>query len=113
VIVENGSVKLKTLDIKCKCGFSHNTKDITTQSGEQRIINEMRCYKLEIIGQQPAMQGTLGQSVASQSQVVFQQQPGNVLGGPQTPPYNPHMPFPPQVDAQGNPINQNDDDLPF
>lgn len=113
VIVENGSVKLKTLDIKCKCGFSHNTKDITTQSGEQRIINEMRCYKLEIIGQQPAMQGTLGQAVASQSQAVFQQQPGNVLGGPQTPPYNSHMPFPPQVDAQGNPIHQNDDDLPF
>lgn len=116
VVVENGSVKLKTLDIKCKCGFSHNTKDITTQSGEQRIINEMRCYKLEIIGQQPAMQGTLGQAVASQSQAVFQQQPGNVLGGPQTSPYNSHMPFPPQVDNFGypiQPVNPGDDDLPF
>ena len=111
VVVENGSVKLKTLDIKCKCGFSHNTKDITTQSGEQRIINEMRCYKLEIVVQQPAMQGTLGQAVASQSQVVFQQKPGNVLGGPQTPPYNP-----PQTDNFGYPIqphNPEDDDLPF
>jgi hypothetical protein len=103
VVVENGSVKLKTLDIKCKCGFSHNTKDITTQSGEQRVINEMRCYKLEIVGQQPAMQGTLGQTVASQSQAVFQQQPGNV-------PYNP------QTDNFGYPIqtiNPGDDDLPF
>lgn len=106
VVVENGSVKLKTLDIKCKCGFSHNTKDITTQSGEQRVINEMRCYKLEIVGhaqtQQPAQQS--------------QQQPGNVLGGPQTPPYNPQMPFPPQVDNFGYPIqphNPEDDDLPF
>ena len=102
VVVENGSVKLKTLDIKCKCGFSHNVKDITTQSGEHRAINEVRCYKLEIASQQqpaPAPQ--------------YQQQPGNVLGGPQTPPYNPQQPFPPQVDAQGNAINPNDDDLPF
>ena len=49
VVVENGSVKLKVLDIKCKCGFSHNVKDITTKSGEQLTINEMKCYKLEII----------------------------------------------------------------
>ena len=106
VVVENGSVKLKTLDIKCKCGFSHNTKDITTQSGEHRVINEMRCYKLEIIGQ------TQQHAPAPQSQ----QQPGNVLGGPQTPPYNPHTPFPPQVDNFGYPIQPSkpeDDDLPF
>jgi len=60
VVVENGSVKLKVLDIKCKCGFSHNVKDITTKSGEQLTINEMKCYKLEIAGhaqtQQPAPQ---------------------------------------------------------
>lgn len=93
VVMENGSVKLKTLDIKCKCGFSHNTKDITTQSGEQRVINEMRCYKLEIAGhaqtQQPAQQ--------------YQQQPGNVLGGPQTDNFG----YPIQT------INPGDDDLPF
>jgi hypothetical protein len=66
----------------------------------------MRCYKLEIVGQtqQPAP--------APQSQ----QQPGNVLGGPQTPPYNQHTPFPPQVDNFGypiQPVNPGDDDLPF
>ena len=104
VIVENGSVKLKTLDIKCKCGFSHNVKDVARRDGSgTATLNEMRCYKLEIIGQAQVQQP------APQSQ----QQPGNMLGGPQTPPYNPHMPFPPQVDAQGNPIHQNDDDLPF
>lgn len=101
VVVENGSVKLKTLDIKCKCGFSHNVKDIERKDGSgTATINEMRCYKLEIVGQQPAPQ--------------YQQQPVNVLGGPQTPPYNPQMPFPPQVDANGNPVNNNEnDDLPF
>ena len=106
VIVENGSVKLKTLDIKCKCGFSHNVKDVARRDGSgTATLNEMRCYKLEIIGQAQAQQP----APAPQ----YQPQPGNVLGGPQTPPYNPHMPFPPQVDAQGNPIHQNDDDLPF
>lgn len=96
VVVENGSVKLKVLDIKCKCGFSHNVKDVTRKDGSgTATINEMRCYKLEIAGQSQA------------------QQPGNVLGGPQTPPYNPQMPFHPQVDAQGNAINSNDDGLPF
>lgn len=105
VIVENGSVKLKTLDIKCKCGFSHNVKDVARRDGSgTATLNEMRCYKLEIIGQ--------AQQPAPQSQ----QQPGNVLGGPQTPPYNPQQPFPPQVDNFGypiQPINPGDDDLPF
>lgn len=56
VVVENGNVKLKVLDIKCKCGFSHNTRDITTKSGEQLTINDMKCYKLEIAGQQQQAQ---------------------------------------------------------
>ena len=106
VVVENGSVKLNVLDIKCRCGFSHGVKDVNRKDGSGVItMNELKCYKLEIAGQQqptPTPQ--------------YQQQPGNVLGGPQTPPYNPQTPFPPQVDAQGNPItNQggNYDDLPF
>ena len=48
-IIENGSVKLKTLDIKCRCGFSHNVKDVQKKDGSGTVtINEMRCYKLEI-----------------------------------------------------------------
>jgi hypothetical protein len=104
VVVENGSVKLKTLDIKCKCGFSHNVKDVARRDGSgTATLNEMRCYKLEIVGQtqQPAP--------APQSQ----QQPGNVLGGPQTPPYTSRQPFPPQVDANGNPTGEKKDGLPF
>lgn len=107
VVVENGSVKLKTLDIKCKCGFSHNVKDVARRDGSgTATLNEMRCYKLEIIGQAQTQQ-PVPQS---------QQQPGNVLGGPQTPPYNSQQPFPPQVDNFGypiQPINPGDDDLPF
>lgn len=76
VVVENGNVKLKVLDIKCRVGFSHNTKDITTQNGEQRTINEMRCYKLEVI-QMPS--GNTDGASAQQPQMPFgapQQQGG-------------------------------------
>ena len=58
-VIENGSVKLKVLDIKCRCGFSHSVKDITKKDGTGTVtMNELRCYKLEIHGstQQPAPQ---------------------------------------------------------
>ena len=91
-VVENGSVKLKTLDIKCKCGFSHNVEDVQKRDGSgMTTINKLRCYRLEIHDgvTQPQTQQPAQQQVAS--------------------------PFQPQVDAQGNPINQGDnyDDLPF
>ena len=73
-VIENGSVKLKTLDIKCRCGFSHNVKDVQKKDGSGTVtINEMRCYKLEI------------QPVASET--VAQQ------------PQQPQTPFPPQAPA--------------
>ena len=57
VVVENGSVKLKVLDIKCRCGFSHNVKDVTRKDGSgTATINEMRCYKLEVLAQWAAAQ---------------------------------------------------------
>ena len=87
VVMENGSVKLKVLDIKCRCGFSHNVKDIERKDGSgTATINEMRCYKLEIAGQSQAQQP------APQSQPAYQPQP--------------QVPFPPQTPAT-------DDDLPF
>jgi hypothetical protein len=74
-----------------------------------RWFNETRLDAVTFIGasasknQQPAQQPA-----------PLSQQPGNVLGGPQTPPYNPHTPFPPQVDTNGNTVNNNEnDDLPF
>ena len=118
VVYENDCAKMLVPHIPCRCGFSLRAKTVKKKDESGFIvIQENRCYKLEILGsQQPAMQGTLGQAVASQSQVVFQQQPGNVHGGPQTPPYNQQQPFPPQVDNFGYPIqphNPEDDDLPF
>lgn len=87
VVVENGSVKLKVLDIKCRCGFSHNVKDIERKDGSgTATINEMRCYKLEIVGQSQVQQP------APQAQPAYQPQP--------------QVPFPPQTPAT-------DDDLPF
>ena len=114
VVYENDCAKMLVPHIPCRCGFSLRAKTVKRKDESGFIvIQENRCYKFEIFGsqqQQPAMQGALGQAVASQSQVVFQQQPGNVPGGPQTPPYNP------QVDNFGYPIqphNPEDDDLPF
>lgn len=101
VVIENGSVKLKTLDIKCKCGFSHSVRDVTKRDGTGMVtMNDLRCYKLEITGQQQ-IQGAVGQMLAAQAQTVYQPQPA----------YQPpvQQPFPPQNQEGG----QGNDDLPF
>lgn len=83
VVIENGNVKLKSNDIKCRCGFSHSVKDVTRRDGSgTAIINEMRCYKLEVM-----------------SETAVQQTP--------PPAYQP-TPTPQQAPAQAN-----EDDLPF
>jgi len=79
VVVENGSVKLNVLDIKCRCGFSHNVKDVKKRDGSGTVtMNELRCYRLEImpagnaagtVAQQP--QGAFGQAIAPKTQVVY------------------------------------------
>jgi hypothetical protein len=103
-VVENDVVKLKVPHIPCRCGFSLRVKTVTKKDGTGTArIQESRCYRLEIGGaqqQQPAQTPTPAQ------------QPANVMGGPQTPPYNPYTaqqqasaPFPPQ--------GQEEDDLPF
>ena len=86
VLVENGSVKLNVSDIKCRCGFSHGVKDVNRKDGSGVItMNDLKCYKLEIIGQ---------------AQQSFQQSA-------------PLRPFPPQENVQGNVIRQTDELLPF
>ena len=102
LVVNNGEYILMR-DIFVKISFRHKAKIyIPKDGGQPRFINDIRMNDIKAVrpANQPAPQ---------------QQQPGNVLGGPQTPPYNPQTPFPPQVDSQGNPINQggNYDDLPF
>ena len=99
-VVENDVVKLNVNHIPCRCGFSLRVKTVTKKDGTGTAkIQDNRCYKLEIITpqQQPAPQ-------------------------PQAPAYNPYAqpqqptaPFPPQVDAQGYPVNDGGkgDGLPF
>ena len=92
VIIENGSVKLKTIDIKCRCGFSHSVKDVTRRDGSGSVtMNDLRCYKLEITTAANAT-GTVAQPQTPQQQFV-QQQPAQA-------------PFPPTNEA-------GTDDLPF
>ena len=106
-VVENNTVKLNVAHIPCRCGFSLRVKTVKKKESEEYVrIQEMRCYKLEVTGM-------------PQQQSAPQPQ-GNVLGGPQTPPYNPYAPqaaapFPPAVDQYGNPITDGGqgDDLPF
>lgn len=97
VVIENGSVKLKTLDIKCKCGFSHSVRDVTKKDGTGMMaLNDLRCYKLEI-------------GVGSAQQQI--QQPAPQPQYQPQPAYQPpvQQPFPPQNQEGG----QGNDDLPF
>lgn len=94
------SVMLETFDtnvidnlkegMEVRCGFGHRTREFTKQDGTTGIINDIRLYKIESVRKsqnQPAQQ-------------AIQHRP----------------PFPPQVDQYGNPvqpINQDENDLPF
>ena len=91
------SVMLETFDdnviknlkegMEVRCGFGHKTREYT-KDGKTMIINDIRLYKIESVRkvQQPAPAPQTQQAAA---------------------------PFPPQVDANGNPIKEKDDDLPF
>ena len=91
------SVMLETFDtnvidnlqegMEVRCGFGHKTREYT-KDGKTMIINDIRLYKIESVrkAQKPAPAPQAQQAAA---------------------------PFPPQVDANGNPIKDKDDDLPF
>lgn len=89
--------------MEVRCGFGHRTREYT-KDGKTTIINDIRLYKIESVRKaqnQPA-QGANGQQVGQQTAAQPQGQQ--------------QAPFPPQVDQNGNPINQgggNADDLPF
>ena len=107
------SVMLETFDtnvidnlqegMEVRCGFGHRTREYT-KDGKTMIINDIRLYKIESVRKaqnQTAQQANV-QAVAQQPAPQYQTQ--------QRPP------FPPQVDANGNPINNQEggtDDLPF
>ena len=103
------SVMLETFDenvinhlkegMEVRCGFGHRTREYT-KDGKTMIINDIRLYKIE--------------SVRKAQNQTAQQANGQAVG--QQPTTQQQAPFPPQVDQFGNPvqpINPNDDDLPF
>lgn len=107
------SVMLETFDTKVIdnlqegmeviCGFGHKTREYT-KDGKTMIINDIRLYKIESVrkAQNQPVQQANGQAVGQQT--ATQQQAAHAA------------PFPPNVDANGNPINNQgggDDDLPF
>jgi hypothetical protein len=82
VVVENGSVKLNVLDIKCRCGFSHGVKDVNRKDGSGVVtMNELKCYKLEVIQQQMPAGSAAGVMVGQQP--AFQPQAQMPFGAPQ------------------------------
>lgn len=103
------SVLLETFDTKVidnlkegmevRCGFGHKTREFTKQDGTTAVINDLRLYKIESVRK---AQNQLAQQ--ANVQAVAQQQAAHAA------------PFPPQVDQYGNPvqpINPDDDGLPF
>ena len=106
------SVLLETFDTKVIdnlqegmeviCGFGHKASEYT-KDGETKIINNIRLYKIESVRKaNQATRQANGQQVA--------QQPTTQPQGQQA------VQFPPQVDPYGNPINPinpEDDGLPF
>lgn len=103
LIVQNGEHVLLR-DIPVKISFRHKAKIyIPKDGGQPRFINDIRMNDIKSIrpANQPAQQAIqqpVGQQPASQYQT--QQRP----------------PFPPQVDQYGNPvqpINPDENDLPF
>ena len=91
-VVENGECVLQ-YELKCRIGFSHSVRSFDRQDGTQATVNDVRCYKFEIAGQQ-------GQQPAAH-QAPPQAQP---TAAPVT---AAQAPFPPQS-ATGEV-----DDLPF
>ena len=90
--------------MEVRCGFGHKTREFTKQDGTTAVINDLRLYKIESVRK-------------SQNQIAQQANVQAVAQQPTTQQQAPHAaPFPPQVDQYGNPIqpiNPDDDGLPF
>jgi hypothetical protein len=95
-IIENATIRLKQ-PLYVNIGFSHKTRVFTNKQGQQGIMNDLGIYDFVWL-KQPQMPPQPSNSPQPQQ---------NANSGQAS------APFPPQVDANGNPINQNGDDLPF
>ena len=94
-VVENGECVLM-YELKCRIGFSHSVRSFDKQDGTRATVNDIRCYKFEIAGQQAAQQPAAHHAPP-------QAQP---TASPVIPAQSPFPPFPPQQPVDG-------DDLPF
>ena len=95
VIIENNVAKMKVQHIPCRCGFSHRVKTAQRKDGTGTVrINELRCYKLEVIQQQ--------QAASQPPQAAIPTPPMN---------YPPQQTITPQNGAFGE--GGQDNDLPF
>ena len=91
-VVENGECVLQ-YELKCRIGFSHSVRSFDRQDGTKATVNDIRCYKFEIAGQQ-GQQPVAHQAPAQQPPI-------------QAAPATAAPPFPPQ------PTTGEVDDLPF
>lgn len=98
-VVENGECVLQ-YELKCRIGFSHSVHSFDRQDGTKATINNVRCYKFEIAGQQgqqPA--GNAAGTTATMTPPQAQSTASPVMAA--------QGPFPPVQPAQEY------DDLPF
>ena len=104
LVVNNGEYILMR-DIFVKISFRHKAKIyIPKDGGQPRFINDIRMNDIKAVrpANQPVQQPIAQQTAQQQQQPAYGHQAA--------------APFPPQVDEQGNPINNqggNYDDLPF
>lgn len=96
-VVEHGDCVL-LYELKCRVGFSHGVREYDKQDGTKATINNVRCYKFEIAGQQ-GQQGGRAAVIQHTEQISPQAQP---TIPPSFPP-----PYPQPTGGQA------DDDLPF
>lgn len=99
-VVENGECVL-LYELKCRVGFSHGVREYDRQDGTKATVNNVRCYKFEIAGQQGQQGGRAAVVQQHTEQAPPQAQP-------------PSAPFPSFPPPYPQPTGgQADDDLPF
>jgi hypothetical protein len=105
-VVENGECVLM-YELKCRVGFSHSVREYDKQDGTKVTINNIRCYKFEIAGQQgqqPQRPAGYAAGTTAAPTIPPQAQP---MAAPTMEQQAPFPPFPPQ------PAGGQVDDLPF
>lgn len=100
-VVENGECVLM-YELKCRVGFSHSVHSFDRQDGTKATINNVRCYKFEIAGQQGQQPAGNAAGTAAATMTPPQAQPTAA------PVMTAQAPFPPFPQEGGQ-----FDDLPF